>query len=797
MTPITYVRSKSSEFSSVRAVASTLDPLLSVLAVIRRVNNGEVGLKTDDRAERETLSSIRSAAYSIRSILNERAPELDLELTTRYSSIILSAVEGAVKVDACNQVLECTPWKGCACLFQVHPSSPTPFRKLVQKYSYSHNVFVQKAHKKTYPSSHTLCHSADFSFPNSPARDHLRQTLTDTFDELQISFPDNDEALIQPIRKRRRDPPWGMTTSVGQAFHAISKCRHGSVDCGIIEHLEANLALATYLDVGEEDEHFIDLLFAFDAERPRCDEVRVHAHGPGPAPISTGRPRVMFVDERRKRQKPMKRLKKVPHFCELLGAPKVHNNAVFRVNVTVEADNTMWLHRHTPRVLKEADLSHPISLAAILASDTRELSDMARLVLAVILSYSLFYLFEGPWLGSRQDADWSRDNIIFFKQGGKVPLRPFLRSDLSGNNSLASNEDSRGADDEESLHQYPALLCFGITLLEIHLGGTIESFLGLTEPLTSLDDKYARTCEVFEKRKPFIRGEYREAIKACLDTQFGADDEEADWSESEDENEPDDWRAADEHNVEHLRGMIFNEIVRPLHDDLEKSFGTLMEGQDNLDKQAANMDFRSGLSIAEMEVVSQTKNHDRHQNSTNEEAFAQPEVSRFSLRRSGHGNLHTLTADPSPQQSTSPQEHSPTDDWFARFQGLEALFPLRQLEPGDTRRVRIAIIDTGIDMGHVDIQAAAVNGQIAKVCDWVDGREGVEDENIGDASGHGTHIASVILNMAPHVDLYIARVTKRRELFDTEAENVAKVRTLFVFTFHFPHEWCGTSPSPC
>lgn len=117
MTSITYTRAKSSLLNPVH---STLDPLLSVLAVIRRVHNGEVGFKTDDRAERETLSSIRSAAFSIRSILSERALELDLELTTRYSTIILGAVEDAVKVDACHRVLECTP----SCVFKVHPSSP-------------------------------------------------------------------------------------------------------------------------------------------------------------------------------------------------------------------------------------------------------------------------------------------------------------------------------------------------------------------------------------------------------------------------------------------------------------------------------------------------------------------------------------------------------------------------------------------------------------------------------------------------------------------------------------------------
>lgn len=148
--------------------------------------------------------------------------------------------------------------------------------------------------------------------------------------------------------------------------------------------------------------------------------------------------------------------------------------------------------------------------------------------------------------------------------------------------------------------------------------------------------------------------------------------------------------------------------------------------------------------------------------------------------------------DPDGSSSVSSRELSLTDDWFARFRDLEALFALRQLKPGDTGRVRVAVIDTGIDMGHIAIQAAVENGQIARVCDWVDGREGIEDEKIGDSEGHGTYIASVILDMAPHVDLYIARVSKQRVLSDREAENIAKVR-VFILTSTLPSKYYTAS----
>ena len=127
MAPITRANFTPSVLSPVRAVQSTLDPLLFVLAVIRRANNGEVGLR-DDRAEREILSSIRSAAYSIRSILSDRPTGLGSELTAKYSTAILDAVEGAVKVDDCEpvreEVITCVSGKTEACFFQVHPFFP-------------------------------------------------------------------------------------------------------------------------------------------------------------------------------------------------------------------------------------------------------------------------------------------------------------------------------------------------------------------------------------------------------------------------------------------------------------------------------------------------------------------------------------------------------------------------------------------------------------------------------------------------------------------------------------------------
>jgi hypothetical protein len=57
-------------------------------------------------------------------------------------------------------------------------------------------------------------------------------------------------------------------------------------------------------------------------------------------------------------------------------------------------------------------------------------------------------------------------------------------------------------------------------------------------------------------------------------------------------------------------------------------------------------------------------------------------------------------------------------------------------------RIRIAVLDTGIDLDHLRI--AKSKAKILGCCSWV-----TDNPSMGDICGHGTHIASVIMRMAP------------------------------------------------
>ena len=91
------------------------------------------------------------------------------------------------------------------------------------------------------------------------------------------------------------------------------------------------------------------------------------------------------------------------------------------------------------------------------------------------------------------------------------------------------------------------------------------------------------------------------------------------------------------------------------------------------------------------------------------------------------------------------------------------LFPICQ------NRVRIAVLDTGIDMTNDFIRTnrARIKGKTSFLS--------APEDSCKDLDGHGTHVAGLLLKVAHNAEIYPARVTKGREI--ESAECIAKVRT--------------------
>ncbi|KAL8296209.1 hypothetical protein RB601_003593 [Gaeumannomyces tritici] len=91
------------------------------------------------------------------------------------------------------------------------------------------------------------------------------------------------------------------------------------------------------------------------------------------------------------------------------------------------------------------------------------------------------------------------------------------------------------------------------------------------------------------------------------------------------------------------------------------------------------------------------------------------------------------------------------DQFIQRHRDLSDKFTK---EPGTTARIKVAILDTGLDLTHPTIKDDC-RGRIKDWKSWLPGRAGTD---VCDASGHGTHVAALLLDIAPESDVYIAQI---------------------------------------
>ena len=88
------------------------------------------------------------------------------------------------------------------------------------------------------------------------------------------------------------------------------------------------------------------------------------------------------------------------------------------------------------------------------------------------------------------------------------------------------------------------------------------------------------------------------------------------------------------------------------------------------------------------------------------------------------------------------------------------------------KRVKIAILDTGIDLDN-----KYISSKKGRIKCWPSNQE------CRDTDGHGTHVAYLILRLAKHVELRIAKINSSQNFTATKvkllAEKIAKVSTPF------------------
>ena len=132
-------------------------------------------------------------------------------------------------------------------------------------------------------------------------------------------------------------------------------------------------------------------------------------------------------------------------------------------------------------------------------------------------------------------------------------------------------------------------------------------------------------------------------------------------------------------------------------------------------------------------------------------------------------------------------DHHSTDNWFVKYLSrchtLLDMYPLLKSAPG--KRVRIAVIDTGLNRHHpevADLLASDEEEQRIKACEsWLpDSSRGGFLPGDEDEAGHGTHCAMVTHKVAPNADIFVARVFKNEDnVVGTYVTDVSSTRSVY------------------
>lgn len=208
-------------------------------------------------------------------------------------------------------------------------------------------------------------------------------------------------------------------------------------------------------------------------------------------------------------------------------------------------------------------------MKSLLSFRERKWNTETRCALAVLLAYTLLYLYGG----SNFQGHWKRENVIFFHDGDRIPLRPFFGTTLADDAfQHRDNAASPGCQ-----HPHPDILRLGVMLLEIYLGKKLESFLEMDGDITHENDLYLKAWKVYMQLKhEKIPGRYEEVILACISPQY--------------------FLATHGSDSKKMRSEIFQRIVKPLDEDMAE----FLEQRQvlKLDDALANKyDLAHGLSV--------------------------------------------------------------------------------------------------------------------------------------------------------------------------------------------------------
>ncbi|KAI0441645.1 peptidase S8/S53 domain-containing protein [Xylaria telfairii] len=461
------------------------------------------------------------------------------------------------------------------------------------------------------------------------------------------------------------------------------------------------------------------------------------------------------------------------------------------------------------------DTMYPAAVGIITVSELLDSGFLGRIdglnledrsIIALNLAQSLLQLHNGPWL----QALWTPDTIIFLytKGGGdefSIIHNAFVRCTIPSSPPNLSGKFGH-------LDKYALLLSFGRLLLELAKGKRLPNETtanGGFSPYMTLKKNFKN-----EVNTKGLTNDYKAAIEGCLNFHKFVRQET-------DANEEDRIRTA---IFKRIVQPLDNNL-RPYKKDSQVTADIeRTRARENSPMEVTGLPHPRTLHSPTPGRITGRQveglrpcNHDpTARNSSNSynscASFLQPPTAEAkeaiwgncttiagqhllsSCEKTENGDASSSSkSEPGPDEARggllgtfdteTPGGQNPESlEWGKTFKKLSWIYSNRFQYTNSDEPVKVAILDTGIDKNHPDFQNPRSKLKIKKGIESISPVKGEEkqierikacqnfcdnreDTDVTDIDGHGTHVAGIILQLAPNAELYIARVCRGDESY--------------------------------
>ncbi|KAK3935255.1 hypothetical protein QBC46DRAFT_358388 [Diplogelasinospora grovesii] len=453
----------------------------------------------------------------------------------------------------------------------------------------------------------------------------------------------------------------------------------------------------------------------------------------------------------------------VSEFCKLLR--KDIGSASMDVRIKDEA---LLVLKRAVRIEVDIADGRSISLADVLSKYS--LVPKTKLVLAYILAKSVWQFYDSDFMS----VGWTTRSIQLFRERGDeddddepgVDWAPYYAFSFE---QMVERDSVERLPPGQFLHRYPRVLALGAILYELGRKKRQEEQIrfpnpasrpGSVEPPTPekiINDTTSTVRKGVENKKwPDIKLKniqaletYRVIVANCVSENiFRPDPKEKLPNPSKQGLQQTAEELEEELTVAERRAILFKKVVAPLKEVV----------------QATGWVDESG-NIRRHHVQGGTAH-------LKEEGPASQKPTPVALLNDTTQIFRTSQTPPDGTQDAQTASGAKAEAWLNEIKGapvMEAVVSAFQGKELAKRRIRIAVLDTGYDPGAVFFN----RGRKRRLVGWRDYVE-KDQPHAKDEDGHGTHVLSVLMQVAPAADIFVARVARDTPDLQNATGNIAE-----------------------